>query len=69
VPEDTVDKNLAGLIANQIANKYARPTLILRITKDEEGNTLYAGSGRNYSNSKLDNFREFCLDTGYVNFA
>ena len=69
VPEDTVDKNLAGLIANQIANKYARPTLILRITKDEEGNILYAGSGRNYSNSKLDNFREFCLDTNLVSYS
>lgn len=69
VPEDIVDKNLAGLIANQIANKYARPTLILRITKDEEGNTLYAGSGRNYSNSKLDNFREFCLDTNLVSYS
>ena len=69
VPEDTVDKNLAGLIANQIANKYARPTLILRVTKDENGNLLYAGSGRNYTNSKLENFREFCLDTGYMQLA
>lgn len=69
VPEDQVDKNLAGLIANQLANKYARPTLILRVTKDEEGNILYAGSGRNYTNSRLENFRQFCLDTDCMELA
>ena len=69
VPEETIDKNLAGLIANQLANKYARPTLVLRVTKDENGKTLYAGSGRNYNNSKLENFRQFCLDTGYMSLA
>ena len=69
VPEDQVDKNLAGLIANQLANKYARPTLILRIIKQEDGSILYAGSGRNYTNSKLENFREFCLDTNCMELA
>lgn len=69
VPEEQVDKNLAGLIANQLANKYARPTLVLRITTLEDGSILYAGSGRNYTNSKLEDFRQFCLDTGYVSLA
>lgn len=63
VPEETLDKNLAGLVANQLANKYARPTLILRICENEDGSIIYAGSGRNYNNSKLENFRQFCLDT------
>jgi len=57
VPEEEVDKNLAGLIANQLANKYARPTLVLRIINESDGSILYAGSGRNYTNSKLENFR------------
>lgn len=69
VPEEQVDKNLAGLIANQLANKYARPTLVLRITTLEDGSILYAGSGRNYTNSKLEDFRQFCLDTGCVSLA
>ncbi len=69
VPEDMVDKNLAGLIANQLASKYARPTLVLRIITDENGNTIYAGSGRNYGQSRLDDFRQFCLDTELVIFA
>lgn len=69
VPADQIDKNLAGLIANQLANKYARPTLILRIIEQEDGSIIYAGSGRNYTNSKLEDFRQFCLDTGCMSLA
>ena len=69
VPEEMVDKNLAGLIANQLAAKYARPTLVLRITQDEDGNIVYTGSGRNYGQSKLENLREFCLETHLVQYA
>ena len=69
VPADQIDKNLAGLIANQLANKYARPTLILRIIEQEDGSIVYAGSGRNYTNSKLEDFRQFCLDTGCMSLA
>ena len=69
VPEEMVDKNLAGLIANQLTSKYARPTLILRIIEDEDGNVVYSGSGRNYGRSRLDNFRDFCNQTGMIVFA
>lgn len=69
VPSDQVDKNLAGLIANQLANKYAHPTLVLRIINQPDGSVLYTGSARNYSNSKLENFRDFCLETGQVQMA
>lgn len=69
IPADQIDKNLAGLIANQLANKYARPTLILRIIEQEDGSIIYAGSGRNYTNSKLEDFRQFCLDTGCMSLA
>ena len=69
IPEDEVDKNLAGLIANQLAAKYAKPTLVLRILKDEDGSIIYSGSGRNYSKCRLEDFRGFCLDTSWVNFA
>lgn len=69
VPEAEVDKNLAGLIANQLASKYARPTLILRTIEDEDGNIVYSGSGRNYGKSRLNDFREFCNNTKLINFA
>ena len=81
--QEEVDKNLAGLIANQLASKYARPTLVLRrIEKYEEvgvtpdgANVMfdtvvtYEGSGRNYGKSRLENFRQFCNDTGLVMYA
>lgn len=85
--QEEVDKNLAGLIANQLASKYARPTLVLRrieapnkvIEVDENYNLInmvdngttvvYEGSGRNYGKSRLENFRQFCNDTGLVVYA
>ena len=85
--QEEVDKNLAGLIANQLASKYARPTLVLRrieipnkvIEVDENYNLMdmadngnavvYEGSGRNYGKSRLENFRQFCNDTGLVVYA
>lgn len=75
---EEVDKNLAGLIANQLANKYARPTLVLRRMWHQEsvpGKDIileyvkYEGSGRNYGKSRLENLRQFCLDTGFVDYA
>ena len=85
--QEEVDKNLAGLIANQLASKYARPTLVLRrievpnkvVEVDENYNLIdmvdngttvvYEGSGRNYGKSRLENFRQFCNDTGLVMYA
>ena len=78
--QEDVDKNLAGLIANQLASKYARPTLVLRRIEHQEALKdgdrewtetyyTYEGSGRNYGKSKLENFRQFCLDTGLVMYA
>ena len=85
--QEEVDKNLAGLIANQLASKYARPTLVLRRTEapnkvievdendnlidmvDNETTVVYEGSGRNYGKSRLENFRQFCNDTGLVVYA
>lgn len=64
-----VDKNLAGLIANQLANKYGHPTLILRRCDHEDGTITWEGSGRNPSKSRLDNLREFLLSTKLVMYA
>lgn len=67
--QEDVDKNLAGLIANQLASKYARPTLVLRHIYQEDGSETYEGSGRNYGKSRLENFRQFCNDTELVMYA
>lgn len=49
---------LNGLIANNIAQKYQKPTLVVSL--DKETNTL-CGSGRNYGNSF--DFKEVLLNT------
>lgn len=67
--QEEVDKNLAGLIANQLASKYQRPTLVLRHIYQEDGSETYEGSGRNYGKSRLENLRQFCNDTGLVMYA
>lgn len=67
--QEDVDKNLAGLIANQLASKYQRPALVLRRIIHEDESITYEGSGRNYGKSRLENFRQFCNDTGLVEYA
>lgn len=67
--QEDVDKNLAGLIANQLASKYQRPTMVLRRIEHDGQETTYEGSLRNYGKSRLENFRQFCNDTGLVEYA
>ena len=72
------DKNLTGLIANQLMAKYQRPVLLLNkivneIPNEETGKveTLisWEGSGRGYDKSKFDNLREFLKESGLVTYA
>lgn len=58
------DRNLTGLIANQLMAKYQRPVLLLN--KTELG---WEGSGRGVGNSKFDNLREFLKESGLVEYA
>ena len=58
------DKNLTGLIANQLMAKYQRPVLLLNKTEDG-----WEGSGRGYDKSKFDNLREFLKESGLVMYA
>lgn len=66
---DCVKPTLTGLVANVIAAKYQRPTLILHKVENEDGSISWAGSGRNYGNSGLENFREFLNETNLVEYA
>lgn len=58
------DRNLTGLIANQLMAKYQRPVLLLN--KTESG---WEGSGRGYDKSKFDNLREFLKESNLVMYA
>ena len=72
------DKNLTGLIANQLMAKYQRPVLLLNkivqeVTDDLTGKVetviSWEGSGRGYDKSKFDNLREFLKESGFVTYA
>ena len=70
-----VEKNLTGLIANQLMAEYQRPVLVLNETEyqmevfDTFGKLetilvrkAWEGSARGYEKSALTDFRKFCLD-------
>lgn len=49
-------------------SKYKRPVALLnRVERD--GELSWEGSARGYSNPKLPDFRQFCLDSGLVKYA
>lgn len=63
--DGVINKNLTGLIANILSNKYQKPTLIL-INKKEE---LYEGSARGVNGSKFTNFKDFINETNLSEYA
>jgi single-stranded-DNA-specific exonuclease len=65
VVENSVDKNLSGLIANKLMSKYQRPVMILRRTKDG----MIEGSARGYEKSDLADFKTFLNNSGLVEYA
>ena len=78
-----IEKNLTGLIANQLMAKYQRPVLLLNETTQTEevydaitGKMLFKleekcweGSARGYDKSSLSDFRQFCLHSGIIMYA
>ena len=67
--ENPIDTNLTGLIANQLAAKYQRPTLVLNYKINNDGRISWEGSGRNYSFSPIENFKKLLNDTELIKFA
>ena len=64
--EESVDKNLTGLIANVIMGKYGKPTLLMNHYKNRDE---FAGSARAPGNCGFDHFRKFCDESSLVNYA
>lgn len=62
--EQEGNRNLNGLVANELVSEFNKPTMIL--VKD---NNSYIGSIRGVNNSGLEDFRQACEDTGYAEFA
>lgn len=63
------DRNLTGLIANQLMSEYQRPVLILDKIENEDGTITWEGSGRGYDKSRLKDFRGFLENNKYVMYA
>lgn len=62
--EGQVDKNIAGLAANQIMGKYQRPCAVLTLGKDG-----YAGSARGCNAKGVTQLREMCEESRLVEYA
>ena len=54
-----IDRNIAGLVANQFLAKYQRPCCILTKVTDEDY-VSYQGSARGYDKSGITNFKDIC---------
>jgi single-stranded-DNA-specific exonuclease len=63
---ENVDNGLTGLIANQIAGKYKKPTILLSHC-DDKG--FFKGSARGYDKSKLKDFKEIVLQSQLFEWA
>lgn len=64
-----LDKNLNGLVANQIIGKYNRPALVMSKFTTEDGIVKYAGSARGVDGDICHDFRKFILNSGLAEYA
>lgn len=62
--EDKFPPEVNGLIANKLANQYKRPTIIARLNDG-----IDKGSIRAPQNSPLPSFRDFLLESGYIDMC
>ena len=81
LPEGKSNKNLTGLIANQLMSKYQKPVLLLnQVTKPHifleqdyspitQNVITWEGSARNYDKSNFTNFKDFIAASGYAEYA
>lgn len=67
-----IDKNILGLIANILMDKYQRPVLLLNETTEMINGIAekaWAGSARNYKYSEIMDFRQFMEDMPHTVYA
>ena len=64
-----IDRNLTGLMANQLVAKYQHPVLILSKVYHDDGSITWDGSGRGYPVPELEDLRTFLNDSGLTEYA
>lgn len=70
--DDLITRELTGLVAMGVANKYKRPALLYRTrTEEKDGEKVctYEGSLRNYDGYELEDLRAFLLSTGLFDYV
>ena len=63
----TIDKELTGLVAMNLATIYNRPAVVL--VADSNDSTMFGGSIRNVNGGSIDNLKEFLDSTGCFEFV
>jgi single-stranded-DNA-specific exonuclease len=64
--EGLLDKNLSGLVANQLIKKYKRPVILYR--KDKEKGK-FSGSARGYDNGEVKDFKQLLIETKLFDYC
>ena len=63
--EEKIPSELTGLIAMKLVQKFGKPTIVTRLSNDNE----WSGSGRGLNNSELDDFKGFLNDSNLFTYA
>ena len=69
IQDDDPIRGITGLVANSIMATYNKPTLILNEVSDENGETIWSGSGRGFVTAGINNWRDYIANTGLAIFA
>ena len=69
IQDDDPIRGITGLVANSIMATYNKPTLILNEVSDENGETIWSGSGRGFVTAGINNWRDYIANTGFAIFA
>lgn len=67
--EVKVPTTITGLVAMELLNTYNKPCLVLHPRKEENGEQVFAGSGRSKTFDGLASFREFVRDSNSTEYA
>lgn len=68
--EKQIDKNILGLIANILMDKYKRPVLLLNENiKEETGEIIWEGSVRNCAHSEIEDLKGFLESFDEVDYV
>ena len=69
IQDDDPIRGITGLVANSIMATYNKPTLILNEVVNEEGETIWSGSGRGFVTGGINNWRDYIVNTDLAIFA